>query len=133
MEIMAVLPDTTIQGFYSKAKTGDRSSGAAQENIVRGQENARASLLRARQVQRVKSAEPFFFDLSRALGSIRVRNNHFVSEDEQSLSVPSAFRIWVAAHLDAQNGAAHPRSSANTNHPHDVFHRLSLSADADWL
>jgi hypothetical protein len=81
-------------------------------------------------VQRVKSAEPLFFDLSGAISNLLVRNNNFVGEEEQSLSLSSPFWIRVAAYLDAQNGAAHPRRLARANYTHDVFDRLSLGADA---
>jgi hypothetical protein len=130
MEIMAAVPDTTIQGFNSKAKPCDASFGATQQNIVCGQEDLRAGLLRARQVQRVKSTEPLSFDIPGTIGNLLVWNDHFVGEEEQSLSVPPAFWIWVAAHLDAQNGAAHPRRMARTNNAHDVFYGLGLGPDA---
>jgi hypothetical protein len=61
-------------------KPGHVPSGPTQQNIVGGQEDLRASLLRARQVQRVKSAKPLFFHLSGAIGNFLVRNNYFVGE-----------------------------------------------------
>jgi hypothetical protein len=71
------------------------------------------------------------FSISRARSAnLLVRNNNFVGEEEQRLSVPSPFWIWVAAYLDAQNGAAHPGRLARANYTHNAFDRLSLRADA---
>lgn len=110
-------------------KPGDISYGPTQEDIICCQKHLRSAMLGACQVKCVERAEPLSFHLPGSVGDLPVRMNYFVCEEEQGLSIPSPLRIWVAAHLDIQNGAAHPRSLPGANHCQNAFYSLNLSAD----
>jgi hypothetical protein len=102
---------------------------AAQEVIVRREEDLSAAPFGAGQVKRVEGAEPEGLQRLGAGRILAVRRDHRVGVRKYFGRVAPPVRVRIATDFDCQHGAAHPICPAFTDQPENALNSFRLIAD----
>jgi hypothetical protein len=79
-------------------------------------------------VERIERAKSMLLEVASPLRLRRRRYNGFPRKRQQRFRASAAVGNWVAAHLKAKDGAAHPNHQTLSNHAQNLLNGLRLGA-----